>query len=278
MTKINTKTPAAQPQPEMVIEAAADLPPNEVEAVPADTEDDGETPSNDVEAFRAARADLVKTKLALIGGDDVEGSLKHCLFHAARLSKDSQGSDKAADMFREQAIARLLALRTTRVTDKQGNSIIALSGNEATAFLGDYFGFKLTPQGKPSKTLNPAGAAVSKRLVRLVKGWEMVDAFTRGHPEQAPEYFAKCDPADIDAVVSRVQAGASPYTAYDQLGEIAKQANDKAYWFNSIKRLENMTAEVATAPEHVLQSLRDNNMHKASLADLVDAIRLAIDY
>ena len=227
-----------------------------------------------VTELRKAKADLLQFKVTLLSSVNAD------LSEAARLTGEGSAKATAASVYEESALLSLYRLRTARIYDEQGNALVAMSGNELTSTLGDKYGYKINPDtGKQSKTPVKQAEAIRKRVVRLVNAFEAVEAFEAGKPEHVPDYFKSCQSADLQAVLSRVEAkGLSPYSAYDKLGEIVADSRTPKLWFETIARVETLTKDLAKASPELLDAVKGNNMLKSALADLVDSIRISIDY
>lgn len=133
------------------------------------------------------------------------------------------GDDKAKDAKERlqnasgKAAFSLFRMEATGVASKE----------ETSALLGETFGFKMTGNGKVSKTPDGEGEAIRKRVVRAV------DAYRFVHTGQATSFFAPLA-GHSDAVesvaeyVSGMMEGSySLFTVYNNLQDMVKEYREK---------------------------------------------------
>lgn len=134
------------------------------------------------------------------------------------------------------------------------------SADEASAALGDIFGFKAKQDGKPSKTPMGEGEAIRKRIVRAVAAHEYVmEPSTDG-------FFAGLDPADLAPIVEAVSKGTySIWTAYEDFAEVKNAHAVRLEAAFDHKRVTAMVDKLASA-EALLKIFGDPALRTAYAA------------
>lgn len=162
------------------------------------------------------------------------------------------GGDKINEA-KELANEAAIALFNLRVAGR-------CTPDEASAALGDVFGFKMKQDKTASKTPLGEGEAIRKRIVRAVAAYEYVMSPT------TEGFFAGLDPADLQPTVEAIAKGKySIWTAYE---DFAKLKNAHAVRLEAAfdhTRVTAMVARLASA-EALLKIFEDPALRTAYTA------------
>jgi hypothetical protein len=195
---------------------------------------------------------------AAVAKTQAVGRIRQRLAEAADIVRESGEQSKEAEEISTASAAELYGLMRDGLFTRE----------ELTALLGDVFGYRQTPKGETSKTPNPAGDAIRKRVLRLWKAHEIVNNGAE------PDNFFKVIPEeDIEEILDQVNSNSlSIWQAYNNLQDVKNEiaADNRvppAFNPDAVAKLVKALSEKGTP-----QKLADNPALVTAYAALIDIL------
>lgn len=188
---------------------------------------------------------------ALVGATEGASIAHKTQFMGNIRQKLAQVADEAAENGENAAETEALAgTCATQLYFARRNGLI--SGDELTALLGDVFGYNPKQDGTPGKTPTGNGAAIRKRVVRALQGWDYINGGDGGR------FFEGMDKSEVAPVINsigrtkevngeKVPDGPSVWVAYKQLGDIKSQSTVRTEFAFDPKRIAGLVDKLSEA-------------------------------
>lgn len=217
------------------------------------------------EKYRMVKTSETAEKVLLLS------SATQSLAHAFDLYQEGEGKAKEATEIASKATLALYQARTTTNT----------SADEVSAKLGDVFGFKVSKEGKRSKTPAGNGEVLRKRIVRAVAAYKFVelgeeDGFFSG---LTPDSMTDGDdPVSIREVVRSMgtEGGYTINTAYNVFADIKRAQAVKTNIAFDHKRLGAIVAELGGNGSVSIEAAAEIYKGNPALVIVLDELRRVI--
>ncbi len=196
------------------------------------------------------RLDLVRASeraIAIARKAELFSAADACLSLAASFGSDSEAAEGVASAEADKG--------ATRLYQAYAEGVATVS--EIKANLGQIFGYKLTSQGKVSKTPAGKGEHALKRIVRAATALDNV----RTDGKDGSDWIKAIPTQLVEPIVNEISNGGSVWSAYNALADARKEHVEKSEPLTDagkvIAMAEKITGDTITAAIRGSKSLQD---------------------